>query len=342
VLAHPTGAAVTVATTAGPEPAAVSLARLSPKDPSSARRLAEAASRLLENGAPLDESNLTAVGAPLELTFVWPPNELRIAVDPCPGGTARQRTQACLKAMAGALSPQQLSLVGKVNDWHQRHQRRYGAWLGFRANNGDIRRKLYLELPETAPWPDWEREVVGKPPVLPSRRVQATMIGLDGSRGGVEIYYRCGRLYPAELDTLLRRFGLPERGAEIAGCLQALTRRTIRFELPSFDMGFSAALAEDGEPLAFTWYSASAALLGPVARAREAILRVGRASGWPVGGYERLTAPNPDGSVAHHGLIGMTIPRDGGMQMSATVAALPLPGAAAPRSAAMAEDVGHA
>ena len=150
------------------------------------------------------------------------------------------------------------------------------------------------------------------------------MIGLEGDRGGCEIYYRCGSLFPSELDTLMRRFGLTERGAEIASAVQGLVRRTIRRELPSADMGFSCALTESGLAQAFTWYSTSRALLGPAARAREALLRVGHASGWPIDRYAALTAPETDAEVPHHGLVGMTIPRDGAMQVTATVAAASL------------------
>jgi hypothetical protein len=149
------------------------------------------------------------------------------------------------------------------------------------------------------------------------------MIGIDPQRGGVELYYRCRPLFPPELDTLLRRFRLSERGAEICAVVQALTQRTIRLALPSSDMGFSCAFAHDGRPLAFTWYSTSVGLLGPPARARDAVLRLGRARNWPIDRYARLTVAERDEAVAAHGLIGVVLPPAGAPQVTATVAVLP-------------------
>jgi hypothetical protein len=319
------GEAVTVATNPASGTLAASLQRLSSGRSWDARRLGEAASRLVLHDARLDDSDLTSVGAPLEVAFVWPADDVRISVDPCPGATARQRSDTCMRATADALTPRQRSIVAQVDEWQTHGQTRFGAWLGVRANGGDIRTKLYLDVPPLAPWRAWERAFVGAPPALPRRDVSLTMIGLDAHRGIVELYYRCAPLFPTELDTLLRRFCLPQRGAEICARLLALTLRTIRFTLPSFDMGFSCAFGEDRRPLAFTWYSTSVGLLGPPARARDAILRVGRAEGWPVDDYASLTAGDANGPVPDHGLLGMTLPRDGAMQMTATVAALPLP-----------------
>jgi hypothetical protein len=303
--------------------AATPLERLLKEERDGTALLAHTASRAVDDRVPLDCSNLSAVGAPLELGFVWPRGELRVTVDPCPRASPCARAKRVITAAAGALEPSQWSVVDRVTSWHACDETRYGGWLGLRARGTQIRRKLYLEVPQGAPWQEWELNAVGKPAVLPHRDVRATMIGLDGDRGGFEVYYRCGRLFPAELDTLLRRFGLPERGAEITRAAHLLVQRTIRFELPSFDMGFSCALSSDGRAQAFTWYSTSPALLGPAARAREALLRVGRASGWDVDGYAALTEPAADSTVPHHGLVGMTIPRDGPMQVTATIAAVP-------------------
>jgi hypothetical protein len=303
---------------------AAPLERLSSGKSLSIRRLAEATSRLVPRAARPDASNLTPAGAPLEVAFVWPGDDVRISVDPCPDATPRHRSETCLRATVNALTARQRSIVEQVDDWQTHHPMRFGAWLGVRATGGEIQTKLYLDVPRPAPWPAWERAFVGAPAVLPRRDVRLTMIGLDAHQGAVELYYRCAPLFPPELDTLLRRFGLRERGHEICAMVQALTLRSIRFKLPSFDMGFSCAFGEDGRPLAFTWYSTSVGLLGPPAQAQHAILRVGRARDWPMDRYASLTAAEADGSVPDHGLVGMILPRDGTMRVTATVASLPL------------------
>jgi hypothetical protein len=299
---------------------AAPLERISSGGARDASVLAREAASLLGEAAFGDCSNLTAAGVPLELGFVWPQNDMRLTVDPMPGGSAQERSASCVAATAGTLTNLQSDTAGRLRLWQRDHSARYGAWLGLRARGGDIRRKLYLDVPQTAPWQPWEAEIVGKPAVLPSRGIVPTMAGLDGDRGGVELYYRAQGLHPAELDTLLARAGLPPRGVEIARTVQELLQRTIRGPLPSADMGFSYALDESGRALAFTWYSTSRALLGPPSRAREAILRVVRAQGWDAGDYERLTG---DADTPHHGIVGMTIPREGPMQLTATVAAVP-------------------
>ncbi|GGE87310.1 hypothetical protein H1W37_06415 [Stappia taiwanensis] len=266
-------------------------------------------------GAP---SDLTPAGAPLEVAFVWPSGELRVSADPCPGAGARARLLSCLSGLTAALSPDQARHVERVAAWQRAHGSRFGGWLGYRVIGGILRSKLYLDVPRGAPWETWEEEVCGRAPVLPSRGLRLSMIGLDTRSGGLELYYRCDRLFPKELDTLLTRLRLPERGGEVVALVAALTRRSIRFELPSYDMGFSYAFDGQGRPQAFTWYSVAEALLGPPDRVREAILRVGRAAGWDQDAYARLTDAR---AVPGHGLVGAVLAPELPMQVTATVAA---------------------
>jgi hypothetical protein len=281
-------------------------------------RLLQEVLHLLEAGAPRDLSNLNAVGAPLELGFAWPDGGLRITLDPDPLAAATARRRICLAANVGELTSPQVDLAHRLADWGDRHSIRWGAWLGLRGQGGAVRRKLYLEIPPEAPWRSWEEDLIGAPPVLEPRSVQPVMLGLDGLRGGVEVYARCVGLHPAELDVLLGRVGLAPRGGEVVRMVEALMRRSIRFSLPADDMGFSYALDAGGRALAFTWYATARSLLGPPARAREAILRVGRSAGWDLDAYAALTdAPE----TPHHGLIGITLLSGGLLQLNVSVAA---------------------
>lgn len=262
-------------------------------------------------------SDLTPAGAPLEVAFVWPSGELRVSADPCPGAGARARLLSCLSGLTAALSPHQARHVERVAAWQREHGSRFGGWLGYRVIGGILRSKLYLDVPRGAPWQAWEAEVCDAAPVLPSRSLRLAMIGLDTRSGGLELYYRCDRLFPKELDTLLKRLRLPERGGEVVALVAALTRRSIRFELPSYDMGFSYAFDGQGRPQVFTWYSVAEALLGPPGKVREAILRVGRAAGWDLDAYARLTDAR---AVPGHGLVGAVLAPELPMQVTATVA----------------------
>jgi hypothetical protein len=283
--------------------------------------LARRARGLLSAAGGAHDSDLTSPGAPLEVAFVWPADEVRLSLDPCPGQSAPVRVAACREALTAPLSPEQLDVAGRVVAWQYSQGARYGAWLGLRSAGDTLRSKLYLEVPAGCSWSAWEAAVAGAPPVLPSRAIRLTMVGLDVQTGAVELYYRCRTLFRGELDTLLRRFRLDARGAEVVTVLEALTRRSVRFELPSHDMGFSCSFAADGRPQVFTWYSTSAALLGSPGCAREAILRMGLDAGWSMASYEQLTACELYDDVPCHGLVGAVLADGQPLQLTATVAA---------------------
>lgn len=281
------------------------------------------------SGGTLPPSDLTPSGAAFEAAVVWPSGDLRVSLDPCPGAPAAARRAACLSALdamarRASLCRQQQTILARVRDWQDAHPARYGAWLGLRPLGGgdaaSVRAKLYLDVPVDAPWQAFEEDLVGAPPVLPNRDIRLTMIGLDPLKGGAELYWRCGRLYPGEIDTLLRRFRLPERGREIVAWIEALTQRSVRFELPAYDMGFSCAVDAGFVPRVFTWYANATSFLGPPERCRAALLRVGEAAGWPMDDYLRLTRPDARGRVPMHGLIGAILADGAPLAATATVA----------------------
>lgn len=316
------------------------LGGLSSAGAADAARLAAAVARVAPSAACAVPSRLTPAGAPLEAALVWPTPGLRVSLDPCPDETPLERTRQCRAALCEPLGSVQQAVAARADGWQRAHGGRYGAWLGLRVADGALREKLYLDVPEGCAWAPFDAEMAARPAVLPRRQIRMTMIGLDPVSGGVELYYRSARLFPAELDTLMRRFGLEERGTEVADLLAELTRRSIRFELPSHDMGFSVAFDADGTARVFTFYSNATALLGPAARARSALLRVGRARDWPMQDYDALSAPDDDGHVPEHGLIGAMLAAGQPLHATATLA-LSLPDAGA-QSAAMPHEACHA
>ncbi len=324
------------------------------------RRVADGGARAGEAAAMrVLTSNLTPSGAAIEAAFVWGGGEgcdPRVSLDPAPGGTPSARLAAALELLRRAaptrLSPRQLQLVAEVADWQAAGGGRYGAWAGLRPaagetaapEDGGLAAKLYLELPRSAGERalELERRLAGAPPVLAGRDIRPTMLGLDPQGGGVEVYYRCDRLFPGDLDTLMRRFGLPQRAAEIAGLVERLTQRSLRFEIPSWDTGFSVAYLARPEtaefvPAAFTFYSNAASLLGPDERVRCALLREGRRSGFDTQAYEALFARPLEGDGAapplqRHGLVGAVLPGEAPMRVTATLA-MPWPACADMRAA---------
>jgi len=264
--------------------------------------LAEAAHALLPSRGVSCKSSLTVSGAPIEVGLVWPANELRLTIDPCPQSTAGERVRLCYGEVAGTLSRRQQDIFDTVIDWQSSHAPYFGAWLGLRMQGRKIKKKLYLDIPDGSPWNELENEIVAGRPVLASRNIRATMVGLDPNRPGFELYYRNDTLRGDEVNTLLRRFLLPQHGGEVTKFLQDLTQRTIRFALPSHDMGFSVAINNCDEPFALTWYTTSEASIGPANRARQAILRVGRERGWQLDVYKTLLKSDDRVDSAAHGL----------------------------------------
>lgn len=260
-------------------------------------------------------SRLTACGAPIEAAFVWPANELRLSIDPCPAHSATVRTQRCLQAMRTAMSPLQEQLLQRTLGWQDTRTCRFGAWLGLRMTSGRLHQKLYLEVPIEAHWQAWEQGLLDAAAVLPNRAIRLTMLGLDPHSGKIELYYRCAPLFASELNTLMRRVDLPERAPEVSAWIRTLIQRTARFELPSHDMGFSYALDASARAQAFTWYSTSEALLGPPERARAALLREPERSS-ALRAYQSFS--NCD-EIPEHGLVGAVLAPNVPMQMTATV-----------------------
>ena len=265
--------------------------------------LARAAAALTVPGARTGQSRLTPDGSAAELAFVWPGADDRITLDPCPGAPAPVRRTICTAEAAAGLSDAQRDCIARVAGWQREHGARWGAWLGLRIRDGQIARKLYLELPSGAPWAAWEAELAGSPLPRAARGAVATMVGLDPTGGGTEIYFSSGRLFPSDIPALLARIGLDAGDGAVTRFATGLARRRPRFELPSWDMGFSNAYDAKGRGVTFTWYSTAAGLLGPDHRTREGLLRFGAAEGWEMTRYAAMTAGVPP----RHVLVGAAL-----------------------------------
>jgi hypothetical protein len=270
-------------------------------------------------GAADAESRMTPSGQPAELAFLWPRPDYRISLDPCPGAAPGQRLAHCAEATLSLLSTAQAATLDRITGWQAIYGARFGAWLGLRLRQGRVAYKLYLDIPAGAPWADWEEELAGTAQVRSSRNAIATMVGLDPETGGTEVYFSAGRLHPDDICALASRIGIEAPGTVVPSLVQDLTGRSIRFALPSFDMGFSNSWAEDRTARAFTWYSTAVGLLGPDQRARSALLRVGAKRGWDMSAYSALTT----GSPPRHVLIGAALTASAPPAFTATIATTP-------------------
>lgn len=294
-------------------------------------------------------SDLTPSGAPIEAAFVWADGEAgcdpRVSLDPAPGALPGIRLEAALslcRAVAGSEpSPEVLRLAARLSCWQRQAGGRYGAWAGLRQGAaGRLAAKLYLELaPATDAagrplWAGFEERLAGAPPVLTGRNVRPTMLGVTPDGGLLELYYRTDPLFPGDVDTLMRRFDLIPRGQEVRRLVERLTGRSVRFEIPSSDIGFSVAFQMAGEgrarrahAAAFTFYSNAAALLGPDARVTEALLAEGAARGWDMTAYRQALVcsgtPNGESEVPlqRHGLVGLVLAGTAPPRVTATLAA---------------------
>ncbi|WP_249695911.1 hypothetical protein [Stappia sp. WLB 29] len=292
-------------------------------------------------------SDLTPSGAPMEAAFVWadgePGCDPRVSLDPAPGALPGTRLEAALslcRAVAGAEpSPEVSRLVARLSCWQRQAGGRYGAWAGLRQSaSGRLAAKLYLEVAPAVDaagrprWVGFEQRLAGAPPVLTGRNVRPTMLGVTPDGGVLELYYRTDPLFPGDLDTLMRRFGLVPRGREIRRLVERLTGRSVRFEIPSSDVGFSVAFQIVGEgraqrahALAFTFYSNAAALLGPDARVTEALLAEGAVRGWDMAAYRHALsgsgAPHGEAPLQRHGLVGLVLAGKASARVTATLAA---------------------
>lgn len=266
------------------------------------------------------DSHLCANGDPVEIAFLWPAGDMRLTCDPAPGAAAAARLDAAMRLTRGELSAARHGELRRLADGAAGG--RYGAWVGSRLRAGRIRRKLYVEIAEGAPWRDWWPLAWLAGPAAATRLPDPVMAGFDGASDGVEVYCRTPHLHPVTLAALLVQLGLPAATGALTGELARITGRAVRSALPGRDQGISLAFGPDRRIRALTWYSHADMLFGPAARAREAWLRAGAGPGWPMADYAALSAPGPDG-VPWHGLAGLTVGADGAVSASVTCAPRP-------------------
>jgi hypothetical protein len=268
-------------------------------------------------------SALGRTGFPVEIAFVAgerPPGSFRYTAEVAgPAVPRRNRLDlaATLAAELGglALDPEIQLRLSAVQD---SGTLKYGAWLSGRHGSRGDSYKVYAEVPPES-WSllePWERRQVGAPPVLPHRRVELSMVGLQAGR--TELYYSSLGLRAGEVATALSRVGWEARAPEVLALLQESYGRTIRCELPCRDFGWSYALGPGGEVEAFTLYTFANSLLGGDGRIRAALLRLARAHGWEIPLYEAMSRPLAErrGPLTHHGMFGIVVPASGPLTLS--------------------------
>ncbi|MFD2174703.1 hypothetical protein [Rhodobacter lacus] len=276
----------------------------------------ERALRALCASPEAQDSNLSAIGDPVEFQLLWTAageEQVRATLDPDPGVSGAERRQRAIAAVQD-LHPAQRALRDHVSAAQNARGARFGGWIGLRPGATGLQRKLYLELPAG----------YAAPSALLSRRLPAVrafnpvLLGLDPARGQVEIYAAIAPLARDALALLLADLGLPPLARDALQLLTDLRDQSLRPVLPTHDQGLSISWGRDEMAEALTWYVHCDALLGPAAQARESLLAFGRRRGWPMTRYSALSAPLP-GGIPWHGLIGLTLGRQG-LALSVTCA----------------------
>jgi hypothetical protein len=266
-------------------------------------------------------SNLAAGGDPVEFQCVWSVGDGRVdwraTVDPDPAATPLARQARCLAAVSPCVAGRLQDLQALLDDRPGRIWR-YGGWVGTRRRDGAFHRKLYLEIPSGATWQEWSSFAPPALRELPLRAFVPIMAGLDPQRPGIEIYGQMASMQVAALSLICDRLGFPAVAPKAIGLLQALMEQRLPTRMPAAEQGLSLAMDEAGEGVSLTWYAPCDAVLGPPARAREALLGFGVRRQWQMDEYAALSAPERTGCVPWHGVIGLTVGRDGGFFLSVT------------------------
>lgn len=272
------------------------------------------------------ESNLAACGDPVEFQFVWSADEhgvdTRVTADPDPEGSAHARRQRCLD-LAPPLASRQHALLERWLRFADGAAWRYGGWIGSRFRDDRFVHKLYLEIPGTAAAKDGPLDGLSILQGLPVRGVVPIMLGFDPNTDGVEIYSETAPVLPDALTLLCGRFGLPGQSRRAIGLLEKLMQQRISARMPSAEQGLSLATDGEGTVTSLTWHAHADALLGPPAKARQALLVLGDALGWSMEAYAALSRPDDTGRVPWHGVIGLSIDRRAGVLLSVTCSTRP-------------------
>jgi hypothetical protein len=260
-------------------------------------------------------SRLTGDGFPLEVNFATTDQRLRCTVEPasvdCP---PRERFQAALRTLA--------SLAGQpvpedVADTLRRTQLgdglRFGAWLGCRYGPGAAEYKLYAEAAPDATAPP----ELAVSPRLPDRAVRLRMLAYTPGSARFEPYFRVPSLEPHHLPRLLAPAGLEGRTGELLAFVAEAYGFPLSGRLPGDSVGLSYAMASTGDIGAVTLFFFARVFWGSDARIRERFGAVAGGLGWDTRPYRAVTVgATGRGRNTCHGILGITLCRDGGLALS--------------------------
>lgn len=269
-------------------------------------------------------SRLCANGDPVEFSFVWPAERLRLTCDPAPGARVEQRLRIARGRCATELSADQRAEVERLTRWGAAWGR-WGGWVGSRLTTaGRPQRKLYVEVAAGAPWRSWGPAARLLVPEARTRTLTPVMAGFDTSSGSIEVYYRTPALHREVIAGLVAAIGFPPRADALVSAVERMTGQAVRVNLPGPDQGVSITISPGGRVETLTWYTHADTLFGPPVRVRAAYLRAAADHGWPVRRYATMSAPDAAGRCPWPGLAGFSLHRDGPVATSLTCAVHPL------------------
>ena len=140
------------------------------------------------------------------------------------------------------------------------------------------------------------------------------MIGWDLSADCQEWYLRIAHLDTLRLSRLLDLAGARHRLAELLDLLQAAYRRPVRPRLPGTVHGLTVSFDRaTGTVAAVSVCAFAAAMFGPDAHTRAAVLALAADRGWHLGGYPAVSAPLANTTIfpTAHQMVTITVTPDG-------------------------------
>lgn len=283
------------------------------------RRSLERTHRSCWPGLAWRSSRLTGDGYPVELSFAADDPSVRWTADIAgPEVDPAKRFTAAIEAITN-WNPDKADLLETcappLHAAQQAGPLRWGCWVGGRWLGEAARWKLYIEIPPQDPPREGPARALLHAADWPHDPTTAVrMIGWDLLADRQEWYLRVEHLDTLRLSRLLDLAAARHRLAELLDLLQAACRRPVRTRLPAAPYGLTVSFDRaTGTAAAVSVCAFAAAMFGPDAHTRAAVLTMAADRGWHLGGYPAVSAPLENTTIfpTAHQMVTITVAADG-------------------------------